>query len=431
MYIGVDLGTTACKAALYDSSGQVLAKFNREYPLIRHEGRVEQDASLWWLIVREAIASVADGYGKSVQAISVSTQGISFVPVDRAGNPLYNAVSWLDLRGELELSQLARRFSDTEIYRKTGKHLNGAYTLPKLMWFKNNHPDLYERTDRILMPLDFLNQKLCGLAVADYTMAGGTMLYDLQNKDWDEELLDFAKLDRSKMPEVQCMGAQLGTILPEVASELGLSTKTQIILGGQDQKLAAIGAGIGEGSCTLSLGTSAAVTELSSRFDLLSDKPQFRLNDIHFVKESSVSVSGAAVKWLSHILGDISYSEMDALAEKTQNGAGSVRFNPAFLENASINGITLSTTRGEIVYALYEGIARKIKECVSDIVPVVKVFGGGSKSHIWCKIIARILKKDLEILDTAETASLGAAILSSGFILPYAKTIILISGKEE
>ncbi len=431
MYIGVDLGTTACKAALYAVDGQVLAEFNREYPLIKQQGRVEQDASLWWLIVREAIASVADGYSKSVQAISVSTQGISFVPVDHAGNPLYNAISWLDLRGEQELSQLALRFSDDDIYRKTGKHLNGAYSLPKLMWFKNHHPDLYERTDRISMPLDFLNQKLCGLAVTDYTMAGGTMLYDLHNKVWDEELLDFARLDRSKMPEVQCMGAQLGPILPEAASELGLSAKTQIILGGQDQKLAAIGAGIREGFCTVSLGTSAAVTELTSIFDPLSDKPQFRLNDTHFVKESAVSVSGAALKWLSHILGDIPYREMDELAEKTPNGSGSVLFNPAFLENASVNGITLSTTRGEIIYALYEGIAREIKRCVSDTVPEIKVFGGGAKSQIWCKILARILQRDLEILDTTETACLGAAIIASGYALPDANTIIRLTGKEE
>lgn len=431
MYIGVDLGTTACKAALYDSHGRALAQFLKEYPLIKQDGRIEQDASLWWSLVKTAISSVARGYSEAVQAISVSTQGISFVPVGRKGEPLYNAISWLDLRGDKELSQLAQRFQDAEIYQKTGKHLNGAYTLPKLMWFKKHHSDLYKRTHRFLMPLDFLNQKLCGRAITDYTMASGTMLYNLNDKKWDQELLEFTGLDPSKLPEVQCMGSQLGPILSEVASELGIPQETQIILGGQDQKLAAIGAGIGKRACTVSLGTSAAVTELIPRFDPASHKPQFRLDDTHFVKESAVSISGAAVKWLSQLLGSLSYKEMDTLAEETRNGAGSVWFQPTLLEGASIGGLTLSTTRGEIIYALYEGISREIKACVGDAVTEIKVFGGGAKSRIWCKILAQVLKKDLEVLDTTETACLGAAILASGFALPRANTILRIAGEEE
>jgi xylulokinase len=417
MYIGIDLGTTGVKTVLFDESGEHISEYNREYPLICSDDHVEQDAELWWQLCCEGIRHVCSDSGcASPKSLSISCQGISFVPVDKSGRTLANAVSWLDRRAEEQARRLIENFGKEDIFKRTGLICTEDYTLPKLMWMKERRPDIFSAAWKFLLPLDFLNFRLCGKAVTDYTNAGASMMYNVRERHWDYDLLDYAGIDESLLPQVGCMGDCLGKILPDTARMLGISSDCLVYLGGQDQKLAAIGSGIESGVYTVSFGTATAVTKLSGDFDASMSAPQFRLNDSKFVSENSVMTTGAALKWLSsEVFGGVSYRDMDILCEQSKPGAGGVVFNTDLSTEASVRGMTLATTRADIVRALYEGVCRDISRCIAPLgkPKLLKVFGGGAKSDIWCSILANEIGVDVAVLKTSETASLGAAVLAS------------------
>lgn len=429
MYLGIDLGTTGLKCVLFETDGSVIAEYNEEYPLIFIDSFVEQDANLWWTNLVKAVRGLTEESGRhDVEALSISTQSISFVPVDKEGRTLYNSINWLDMRAVSECERLREKFGEATVFEKTGKHCDPAYSLPKLMWFRERRREIYDRCDKILFPLDYLNMRLCGRRVTDYTVAGGTMLYNIKERAWDEDLVAFSGIDTDKLPEVAVMGTDLGKILPEASEELGISEGCRVILGGQDQKIAAIGAGLSEGVLTMSFGTASAITKCHP--EMIPDSPvsQFRLNDRSFVSEGVADTTGAALKWLSRMMGGLSYREMDALAEESCHGAGGVTASTSFAKGASFSGMTLSTTKGDLIRALYEGTCREIADRLRSMGggEEIRVFGGGSKSDIWCRILADATGCRIVILDTPETASRGAAILASGgSILPAAvKTVI-------
>lgn len=433
MYIGIDLGTTGCKTVLFAADGCPVCEYNKEYELIFKGTYVEQDANDWWRLVLEGMKYVvSESKISNIRGISVSTQGISFVPVDKEGNTLYNAISWLDMRAEKECSELIDNFGHKAVFDITGKPCLCDYSLPKIRWFADNCGEVLERTWKILFPLDYLNLKLCGKAITDYTIAGGTMLYDIHEKKWHSELVNFAGITDDILPEVLPMGTDIGCLLPEIASEVGITGNCRIYLGGQDQKLAAIGAGIGGDVCTVSFGTATAISRLADKFefDEKSSVTLFRFDDEKYIREVALMTTGAALRWLTRTLyGGISYKEMDKLAGESEPGANGVKFKSDLSVGGVISGITLSTTASDIIYALYEGVAEDIAAAVNELggASCLKVFGGGAKSEIWCTIVSRICKMPVEILSIPETASLGAAILASkGAIAAAAVKKVLI-----
>lgn len=427
------MGTTACKACLFNEKGSELARSSIEYSLITLPGGcVEQDAEVWFKAVRQNITEILKNAGGDVKALSFSTQGISFVPVDETGTPLYNAISWLDTCASCETEVLEKYFGADGIYDKTGKPVFNQYSLPKLMWFAKNCVKLYEKTYKFMTPPDYLNFRLTGKTVTDRSMASGTMLYNIKLRRWDEEISDFSGISIDKLPEVRTAGECLGTVKPEIAKKLGIPETKEVILGGQDQKLAAIGAGIAENICTVSMGTSStAITKLVNPAGFFESDafkefkrfkcPIFDFDDSRIFAEPSLSTTGAAIKWLSSILG-ISYEEMDTLAEKAAYGANGVRFDANLSESGSITRLNLASSKKDIVRALYEDICYGIKEKVGMVggAKELRVFGGGFKSKILRRILADIMNVGVYAADTVETAVLGAAILASLCQIPAA-----------
>lgn len=431
--LSIDLGTSGCRSAVYDETLTMLASASTEYPLILlPNGYVEQDANVWWDCVvstaREAIAKA--GNGENIKSIAISSQGIAIVPVGEDGNTLCNSQSWLDGRAVKEAENVRARFGADELYNLTGKPVLPNHTICKYIWLKENQPEIYEKTWKIMLPMDFIQFKLCGECVTDHTMASGTAMYELQACTWSSKLLDEYGLDVNKLAQIRPSGSVAGQVLPQVAELLGISKQAVVALGGQDQKCGAYGAGADLNSISVSLGTGSCITKLF-------DKPTYHEGKMipvfSYVKsglwelEGVVNTAASSYQWFRDTFApDKSFRELDELAEKA-GGPNQELFYPFLQGDATpffsggagtFTGLAMITDLGRLARSVMEGIAFRIRENLeamddgNDTTTDLRVFGGGSKSPIWCKIIANVTNKNVITMPKVETALAGAAKLA-------------------
>ncbi len=433
-WIAIDLGTTGCRSLIFDDRLQIVGESYYEYPLITlSDLAIEQDANLWWELTKKTILEALRRSGipaETIKGIGISTQGISVVPVDQNGNALRNAFSWLDRRAQQEAEKIEADFGAEGIFDLAGKPAMAAYTLPKLMWMKKHERKLYDSTYRFLLPHDYLVMKLTGEFLTDHTMAGGTLLYDIKKQGWSDEILEKEGIDRSKLPDIRWSGEGAGTLRSEVARELGLAESVVVAIGGQDQKCAALGAGIAGDVITLSLGTAGAIEKIYDYpfVDPARKTPSFSfLSPRMWIAEGVVDTAAGAMRWLKDTLfPDCGYGQMSALAQQAL--CSPLFFHPHLCGDSSVGNkknacgnyynISLHTKRGEFVSALLEGVGCEIKRIVSQMeaqekpTAEIRIFGGGAKSDVWCHIIADITKKTVRKVSTEEAASAGAAMLA-------------------
>jgi len=434
--IGIDLGTTGCKAAVYDESGECWGESYLEYGLITLSPvMIEQDPHAWWNLtcqaIQEALSDAAiDRSG--VKGISVSSQGISFVLLDQEGQPLGNAINWLDGRALDECADILLRYSAQDLFAITGKRAAPFYVLPKLLWLRKHQPEIWNIARTILMGHDYLVYRLCGEMVTDHSMAGGTLLYDLRTSNWCEELLQAFEIPREILPAIHWSGTPVGTLRPEVAGLLGLPLTTVVAVGGQDQKCAALGAGIDDETATVSLGTASAISQIMEQ---PSTDPGMRIPTFSFVQpgrwvlEGVIGTGAGSLRWYRDTLGGkIPYKQLDEEAAAIPPGSEGVRFYPHLAgagsphwqasSRGAFQGLSLASRRGHLTRAVLEGVAYQIRENLAvsqELAGVVKnviVFGGGAKSALWREIIGDVINRPLAWTPTVETASLGASILA-------------------
>jgi xylulokinase len=436
LLIGIDLGTTGCKAVVYDENGAALGEGYLEYGLITlSDVMIEQDPHAWWDLTRRAVELALSAPGidrRAVRGIAVSSQGISFVLLDKAGRPLGNAINWLDGRATAECEQITRRFSAEHLFRVTGKRVAPFYVLPKLLWIRDHQPEVWRRARRVLMGHDYLVYRLCAEQLTDHSMAGGTLLYDLHGLDWSQELLDAFGIPRHLLPPLRWSGTPAGTLLPSVAGELGLSPDVVVAVGGQDQKCAALGAGIADGAATVSLGTASAIEQV---LDQPATDPAMRIPTFPFVRpgrwvlEGVVGTAAGSLRWYRDTMAPgVPYGVLDDEAAAAAPGSGGVLFyphlggagSPHWLSAArgAFHGLSLATTRGHLTRAVLEGVAYQVRsnlavtEQIGGPVDRVILFGGGARSGLWREIIGDVLGRPVAWTPTAETAGLGAAMLA-------------------
>lgn len=428
-YLGLDLGTTNCKCLLLGENGEICASASVACELLFTAGGVEQNAENWWdnavLAIRRLLdaSKVAPG---CIEAVSISSQGISGVPVDVNGVPLHNALSWLDARAGAETDVIKHKFDEEEMFKLTGKNAL-CYSFLQLMWFKNNLPEIYSKTWKYMLPLDYLNFKFTGKAVMDMSMASGTYAFDVSAHKWIKELFSFADIPESIFSDIGVMGDFVGHITKKASDQTGLPPDTIVIMGAQDQRCASIGAGIAPGTATISLGTSAAVCSLIGRplFDPERKVTCCAADSDHWVLESAVTTACAALDWAKDMFfREYSHKEIDAMASLAKKGAGGVAFTPNLSENDKkggggvLSGFTLKTTKNDIARAILEGIAIQLRdhlknhEKLNQKINKAILFGGGAASSVWARIISDITEKEIAVPQTRETAAYGAAVIA-------------------
>lgn len=437
--VSIDLGTTGCRAVAIGEEGDVRAAHHVEYGLTHPEpDAAEQEAEGWWSAARTCTRAVADALPEAadVAAVGVSAQGHSWAPTNAELRPLRPAITWLDSRAAGHARRLLEAKGAHFWGRRAGKAPGPWHTLPQILWLREHEPTTERDAARYLYAHDFLISRLTGTPVTDFTTAAASLLFSVQDFAWDRDLAREWDVDVSRFAPVKAAGAPAGVLDWETARSLGLPAGIPVAVGAQDQKCAALGAGLEEGVATCSLGTAAAVTALIKRpsFDEASGIPCFPyLAQGTWVLEAPLTTAGACLRWLRDLgrgLGGegLGFEDLTTMATHAPPGSGGVRFFP-FLAGAGAPhwvsdarggfvGLGLDTTPAHLARAVLEGVAFEIRSNLDAMqqqgvdVRRLRVFGGGARSDLWVAIIARAAGIPVERCEHVETAATGAAALA-------------------
>ncbi len=420
---GLDIGTTGCKISIYNEKGEFIHKAYSEYESIRNSEIQEIDAADVWESVKKVLYEAKNTVSE-IDTIGVTSFGESFVLLDKDDNILLPSMLYTDKRGIKE----AQQFDSETVMNIAGTKPHGMYSLPKLMWIKENLPEVYEKTEKVFLFEDFIIYKLTGKRQIDYSLAARTMGFDIENKCWSEELFSVAGIDIEKMSEPVCGGNIVGKAI------LNGFSNTYIINGCHDQLAAVIGAGVfEEGSAIDGTGTVECIVPV---FNKIPESKEFfddgypvvpHIFDGKYICYALSYTGGAALKWYRDTFSsDKSYKELDSEVGEEPTGilimphfAGAA--NPYMDENskAIISGLTLGTTKADLYKAFMEGVTYEILLNLDRIseenITVKKLYatGGGASSKVWLQIKADILGREITALDTAEAGAVGTVMLSS------------------
>ena len=354
--ISYDLGTSGNKASLYDHEGNCLATafvaYNTIYP---HVGWHEQRPEDWWNAVVESTKQLLQdqpGEVENIIAIGISGHSLGVIPIDQDGNLLRSETPiWSDIRAQQEVSEFFQKVDANEWYQVTGNGFPPAcYSIFKIMWYKQNEPEMYQQVYKILGTKDYINLKLTGIAKTDYSYASGCGVYNLKAWGYHQPFIQASGIDPDIFPEIVASTEILGSLTAEAAKTLGLSQNTKVVCGGVDNSCMALGAkNIKEGRVYTSLGSSAWIAVSSSEPVIdPKAKPYVFAHVIPGMFTSAVSIfsAGTSFRWVrDNICQDLIikaqqtnqdvYDMMTALAETVPVGSNKLLFNPSLAGGTS------------------------------------------------------------------------------------------------
>lgn len=442
--LGIDVGTTGCKAAVFSTSGRSIASAYDEYDVQRpRRGWAELDVPEVWGKVKGMIGeAVSRSRSDPVQALAVSSLGEAMVPVSADHQVLGPSILNFDVRGQEYLEHLADVLDEERLYRISGNALGSHYGLPKLMWIKEHQPRIYRRANKFLLWGSFVSFMLGADPVVDYSLANRTLLFDMDRESWSEEMLDLGGIDLRRLPDTAPSGTVIGTVSQRVAGELGLRPGVLIVAGAHDQCANAVGCGvIEEGSAVYGMGTYTCITPTYVERRQPAVMIERGLStEHHAVPGRYVSFisnrGGALVKWFRDTFaaadhrqarergGDI-YAD---LMSEMPAGCSSVNVLPhfgparrsAFVSGSSgvVSGLRLDTSRGDILKGILEGTTFHLKRSIESLPPTgiqiadFRAVGGGSKSDQWIQICADIMGLPFVRPRITEAGTLGAALIA-------------------
>jgi len=443
-YIGIDLGTSAMKLLLLERGGTILNTVTKEYPLhFPHPGWSEQDPEAWWSALCGGIPELLQGFDSSLVAgIGAGGQMHGLVVLDEEDRVIRPAILWNDGRTDQETEYLNETVGREQLSRWTGNIAFAGFTAPKLLWMKKNEPELFQRIRRIMLPKDFLNYRMTGVHSCDYSDASGMLLLDVEHRCWSREMLEICNVRPDQMPRLFESSEVTGTVLPEIAEQLGLPENVKVAAGAGDNAAAAVGTGtVGDGACNISLGTSGTVFIASRKFrvDPNNGLHAFAHADGAFHVMGCMLSAASCNKWICEdILGTADYaSEQEGMDRKL--GENRVFFLPYLMgERSPINdtdargtfvGLSMDTTRQDLVQAVLEGVAFAIRDNIEAAkqagitIERSRLCGGGAKSPVWRKILCNILNIPLDIPQTEQGPGYGGAMLAMAALGEYDSVI--------
>lgn len=434
LFIGIDLGTSSTKLLLSDEKGNILNTVSKDYPLIfPHPGWSEQDPELWWKACAEGIPELLKGFDASyVAGIGSGGQMHGLVALDKDDNVIRPAILWNDGRTAEEVVYLNEEIGRKKLSELTANIAFAGFTAPKILWMKKKEPENFARISKIMLPKDYINYRLTGVHCCDYSDASGMLLLDVKNKKWSKEMLDICSIKESQMPALFESYEVVGSLKGDVAGLLGLPKTVKVVAGAGDNAAAAVGTGtVGEGKCNISIGTSGTVFISSDHFGVDPNNAlhAFAHADGGFHLMGCMLSAASCNKWFCEdILGSDDYAALQSAIKPENLGKNHVFFLPYLMgERSPINdtdargtfvGMTMDTSRADMVQAVLEGVAFAIRDSVEVArslgieIKRSKICGGGSKSPLWKAIFANVLGIPLDMVKTEQGPGFGAVMLA-------------------
>ncbi|UWF77331.1 MULTISPECIES: xylulokinase [Microbacterium] len=446
MIIAHDLGTTGNKASLHHDDGRLVASVTVPYPARFADGGIaEQNPQDWWDAVVAATRDLVARTGTepaSVAGLVVSGQMMGAVLLDAQGEPARPAIIWADTRSGAQQRELEQALGAEHAYRVLGHRLNPTYSVEKIMWVRDNEPDVWARVRRVCVAKDFIVLRLTGRLATDRSDASGTNAYDQQAGTWSDEVLQAARLDPALFPEILESTTIAGTLTDAAAAALGLPASVPVVMGGGDGPLAAVGSGIvaPEDGAYVCLGTSSWIS-------FAADAPlhdpgmrTFTFDNVvpgSFVPTATMQAGGASVQWIAEALSpDPTHPETGRLTAEAAGTADApldtedLYFLPYLLgeraplwdpdARGAFVGIGRHHTRAHLVRAVLEGVAFNLLTCIhafresGAVIDRIDAVGGGAQSDAWLAILADVWGVPVRRRTIVEEAnSLGAAVTAA------------------
>ena len=433
-YIGVDLGTSAVKLLLMEGNGKIANIVSKEYPLyFPHPGWSEQKPEDWWEAVKCGLKELVAGYDASkVAGISFGGQMHGLVILDKDDQVIRPAILWNDGRTQEETDYLNNVIGKDKLSQYTANIAFTGFTAPKVLWVKNKEPENFARIAKIMLPKDYIAYKLSGSFCTDVSDASGMLLFDVAHKCWSKEMMEICGVKEEQLAKIYESYEAVGTLKPDVAAELGLPETVKIAAGAGDNAAAAVGTGtVGDAMCNISLGTSGTIFISSRNFGVDKNNAlhAFAHADGHYHLMGCMLSAASCNKWLCEEIlktSDFAGEQKDITDEKL--GENHVYFLPYLMgERSPINdtnargtftGMTMDTSRSDMVQAVLEGVAFAIRDSFEVAkslgieIPRSNICGGGAKSPLWRKIFANVLGIPLDMVKTEQGPGYGAAMLA-------------------
>ena len=434
LYIGIDLGTSAAKLLLMDELGEIKNVISKEYPLeFPKPGWSQQNPEDWRKAILEGIPELLTGFdGASVAGIGCGGQMHGLVILDENDNVIRPAILWNDGRTAAQVDYLNNEVGKEKLSGMTANIAFAGFTAPKILWVRENEPENFARIAKIMLPKDYVNYILTGVHACDYSDASGMLLLDVEHKCWSRQMLEIVGVTEKQMPKLFESYHCIGTVKPDVAKLLGLGEHVVVAAGAGDNAAAAVGTGVvGEGGCNISLGTSGTVFISSEKFGVDSTNAlhAFAHADGGYHLMGCMLSAASCNKWLMEdILQTTDYAAQQAAIREACLGENHTYFLPYLMgERSPINdtdargtfiGMTMDTTRADLVQAVLEGVAFAIRDSVEVArslgisITSSKICGGGAKSALWKRILANVLNIPLESPESEQGPGMGGAMLA-------------------
>lgn len=437
-FLGLDIGTGGSRAVLIDEKGRIIASETAEHvPFASPQiGWAEQHPQDWWRASIAAIRAVLKNENVSareVGAVGLSGQMHGSVLLDKADEVLRPALLWCDQRTKKQCVEITEKFGTEKLIELVSNPAIAGFTLPKLLWVRENEPDIWKQVKTILLPKDYVRLRLSGDKATDVTDASGTLFFDVKRRTWSEEVLGALSIDKSLLPGLFESTEITGAVSVAGAKETGLRAGTLIVAGAGDNAAGAIGMGITQaGMVSVTIGTSGvafAVAEipkldLQGRIHTLCHAIPARWHNTGVTQGAGLSLS-----WFrEHFGGKVNYDQLTAEAAKVSAGSDGALWLPYLMgertpyldarARAAFVGLTASHTRAHLIRAVMEGVAFSLRDSLEIFkglgapIETIRLGGGGAKSKLWQQIQSDVYGLPVELIEAEEGAAYGAAILA-------------------
>lgn len=430
--IGLDLGTGSIKGIALNKEGEVVLKYTEAYPIYNtRDGYSEQEPEDWYNASIKVLENITKELGgENLKAISISGQMHSLVLLDKDGTPIRRSILWNDTRTTAQCNYIMNNFSDKIIEITGNKSLEG-FTLPKLLWIKENEKENLDKTNKFCLPKDYLVYKYTGNICTDISDAAGTQMLDIAKGEWSEEIANILGLNLEIFPKIYNSTDCVGELSNELKKQLNISGSVKIFPAGSDNPCSALGSGIiNKNRDLLSIGTSGVYLKYEEEYKNYGGKLHM-FNNILPNSYYSMGVTlcaGDSLSWFRNTFAkDKDFDELLSGISNIEEGSNGLLFTPYIVGErtpytdsnirGSFIGIDKSHTLDHFARAVLEGITFSLKDCFSiyneDSDREIISVGGGARSKEWLQIQANIFNKNVISLQIEEGPSLGAAIIAA------------------